>query len=428
MLEFDRLITVFTCSLVHVLTVIYLNIRNIRQSKQGYLKFFATSLIVNLSAAVLTPKTYIYFPVTLFLLPLCTFYIYRLGIAEAFALSTVSDIIILFGELIVQSFLNNIPSINFLISDNLSYTIVKNLSVLFFMTVVITAANLIKKIHLTKKITKNIIYYLLFFTLMNIIFNIFLLSSDTAADRIYLSNFSYKICVLILLIYILSLISKVRFKYRSKKYIQLNKYIRIIEEMYEDLASQKHNFSNILFSINGYIDDNRISELREYLDNYVLKDYCVSVNNNFMASLKYVQNPALKGIIFSKLNQAAMKNIKLFINIFTEIEVYNIEPTDLVRIIGILLDNAIEACEKSPQNELHLGMDSDNTHTSILIGNTYYQLPDLKQITKRGYSTKGENRGFGLYNLKKILSLYPHAHLKTTVSDNMFFQELIIMK
>jgi len=118
----------------------------------------------------------------------------------------------------------------------------------------------------------------------------------------------------------------------------------------------------------------------------------------------------------------------LFINIFSKIEISNIDPADLVKIIGILLDNAIEACENSQDNELHLGMDSDNTHTSILIGNTYCSLPDPELIYEQGFSTKGNNRGLGLYYLRKILSLYPHAHLKTTVSDNIFFQELIIMK
>ncbi|NLM11361.1 MAG: GHKL domain-containing protein [Clostridiaceae bacterium] len=428
MLEFDRLTTALAFSLVHVLTVVYLNTMNIRRSKLIYSKLFIVSFVIIFPARIFIQKLYIYFPVMLFLLPLCIFYIYRLNIAEAFALSMISDIIILFGELIAQSALNRTPESIFPTQDNFEQTSVKNLSFLCIAAVVIVTSSLIRKKALNKRIIKNIIYYILLLALVNVALNVLLLVSGAAFEKIYLTNFCYKVCVFILLLFILSLSSKARFEHRSQKYMQLNKYTQIIEDMYEDLVSQQHDFSNILLSINGYIDDNRINELREYINKYVMKDLCKNMNNSFVSSLKYVQNPALKGIIFSKLNQAATKNIKLFINIFTEIDIYNIDPADLVRIVGILFDNAIEACEKSPQNELHLGMESDKTHTSILIGNTYFQLPDIKLICKRGYSTKGKNRGFGLYNLKKILSLYPHAHLKTTVSDNMFFQELIILK
>lgn len=428
MLEFDRVITVFTCSLVHTAAVIHLNIKNIRQPFKVYFKLFAASFIIHCSALVLIHKPYIYFTATLFLVPLCTFHIYRLGIAEAFALSTVSDIIILFGELAEQELLNKMPAINPQLPYKVKYIVAKNLTVFFIMAMVIAIARLIRKRPLNKRTPKNIIYHIVFLVMGNVILNIVFLLSKAPFDKIHLANFSYKTCVYILMIYILTLSSIARFEHRSKKYIQLNKYIQTIEEMYDDLARQKHDFSNILLSINGYINDNRISELRDYMNNYVMRDFCKSLNNNFAVYLKYIQNPALKGVIFSKLNQAAMKNIKLFINIFNEIEIHNIDPTDLARIIGILFDNAIEACEKSPQNELHLGMESDKTHTSILIGNTCYQMPDLELICNRGYSTKGKNRGLGLYSLKKILALYPNAHLKTSVSDNMFFQELIIMK
>jgi len=428
MLEPDILVTVFTGSLVHVMTVVYLNLKNVRQPGQVYLKLFAASFIIYYSSGLLIQKPYIYFPLTLFLLPLCTFYIYRIGFAETFALSAVSDIILFFGELTVNTIINQVPAAGYPASYKMNYTLAKNVITLLITAMVISIARLIRRKHYNKKILKNIIYYTMFFSAGNAVINVFFHLSETSFEKTYQANFCYKTSVYILLIYILTLSGKVRYEHRSRNFMQLNKYIRAMEAMYDDLACQRHDFSNILLSINGYIDDNRISELREYINNYVARDLCKNACNSFAAYLKYIQNPALKGVIFSKLNQAATKNIKLFVNIFNEIEICNIDPTDLARIIGILLDNAIEACEKSPRTELHLGMESDNTHTSILIGNTCYQMPDLELVCERGYSTKGSNRGIGLYNLKRILALYPHAHLMTSVSGNMFFQELIIMK
>lgn len=420
MSAFDRMVSAFTCSLVHVLTVKYLNIRNIRKSRHICLKFFVVLFIIYFSASEITQKRFLFYSAALFLIPVCTYYIYRISAAKAFILSAASDFIILSGRLTSQKF----------ISRSIYYTTVKNAFSLFMTAVIISSAGIVKKRSYSKKPSASWpgIRHVLYFLFINIAVNISLFSYGIDSQDIFLMNLIYKFSILLFLIYSQALRFKSRFEQRSRGYFQLNKYIRFIENMYDELSSQRHNFSNILFSITGYVDDNRIAELKDYLSNHVLKDYSRKPGNISMASLKHIHNPALKGIIFSKLNHAATKNIKLFVNIFNEIEICSIDPADLVKMIGILLDNAIEACENSPGTELHLGMDSDNNHISILIGNTFGQLPDFKQMGERGYSTKGKGRGFGLYDLKKILSMYPNAHLKTTVDGNIFFQELIITK
>jgi len=418
----DIMITAFTCSLIHLIMVEYLGAKHIRRSARLYFSYLSLMSLIYFSVHTVIREPFLYYPVTLFLFPACTCYFYRFGTAEAFALSMLSDIIILFGELLAQFFNLQGPKAGFL------YTAVKNLFSLVFAALVTAIAELIKKRPANKKPAGSNICSILFFALINAALNFYFLLINENFHKTNLANLSFRMLVFIFLTYVLSLKSKERFEQKTRDCARLSRYIRQIENECDDLAGLKHNFSNILLSINGYLYDNRFSELRDYLNNHVLKDYCRNLNYSFLTSLKFIQNPALKGIIFSKLNQAAAKNIKLFINIFSKIEISNIDPADLVKIIGILLDNAIEACENSQDNELHLGMDSDNTHTSILIGNTYCSLPDPELIYERGFSTKGNNRGLGLYYLRKILSLYPHAHLKTTVSDNIFFQELIIMK
>jgi len=427
MSDFDSLTAALTFSLVHVLTVIYLNSKNARRSKPVCLKLFAISFLIILSSGILIQDSCLYYPVVLFLLPLCTFYVYRLSIAEAFALSVVSDFIILFGELAVRTVMNKYHTGDFASFGGFMQTVLRILFFLFIVAVLIAFTSFTRKRATGRTVTKSTVIYVLLLASVNIALNIYIISG-TDFEKVYLWNLGYKATVFILLLFILSLGSKMRLEYRNRKYKQLSRYTRTIEELCDNLISLKHDFSNILLSINGYLDDNRISELREYLGKYVLKDYCRNTQSSFALSLRHIQNPALKGIIFSKLDQASRKNIKMFVSIFNDIYICNIAPSDLARIIGILLDNAIEACENSTRNELHLGMESDKPHISILIGNTYCQLPDMTLIGKRGYSTKGKNRGFGLYNLNRILSLYPHAHLKTSVIDNMFFQELIILK
>lgn len=417
----NMLFTVLSCSFVHMIIVEYLSTRNIKPSGKTRFEFFAALFVIFLSGHVISRESCVYYPLIMFIPPLCAFYINRLSIPEAFALSAAGDIIILSGE--ITAYVTGIKPEMFL------HCLVKNLATLLIAVLVTAAVLTVKKRLPYSKFENNIGFYFLLFLFMSILLNFYMtvLINDYPLVT-YLANFCYKALIFMLLVYIHTLNAKTRYEQKSRDLARLVKYTRRLENVCDDLTGLKHNYSNILLSINGYLCEKRFDELRDYLSNHVLKDYCKSLNSNFLPSLKHVRNPALKGIIFSKLNQAAMKNIKLFINIFSRIEINNIDPADLVKIIGILFDNAIEACENSSGNELHLGMDSDSSHTSILIGNTYCRLPDLSRICERGYSTKGDNRGFGLYYLKKILSFYPHAQLKTTVNDNIFFQELIIIK
>ena len=98
---------------------------------------------------------------------------------------------------------------------------------------------------------------------------------------------------------------------------------------------------------------------------------------------------------------------------------------DLCKVVGILIDNAIEASLESEMKELHVGIETGDGSASIIIANTCINEPNVNHLFKRGVSTKGKNRGLGLCNVKNILAQYPSVFLQTTVDQNFFFQELV---
>lgn len=214
---------------------------------------------------------------------------------------------------------------------------------------------------------------------------------------------------------------------QNKQYEQLIEYTGIIESLYEDIRNQKHDFLNVLFAIKGYVESGQWEEFGS-LYRSILNEYSESSPGDVLILLNRIQHPGLKGILGYKLKYAVSLGITVHLNIFTPIKFGDIEPLVLCRIIGILADNAVEAACDSQEKEIHIAMESDNSHTSVIISNTYKIKPDLTQIHKRGYSTKGVKRGVGLYNVKQLLSRNPSISLKTSLESNMFFQELIITR
>ena len=100
---------------------------------------------------------------------------------------------------------------------------------------------------------------------------------------------------------------------------------------------------------------------------------------------------------------------------------------DLSRILGIILDNAIEASLESDDKRVNIAFINKNSSVIIVLINTFKgDIPLLSKLFKEGFSTKGENRGFGLSNLKDIIGKYMNISLDTYIENNEFYQEITI--
>ncbi|MFS7004518.1 GHKL domain-containing protein [Carnobacterium maltaromaticum] len=106
-----------------------------------------------------------------------------------------------------------------------------------------------------------------------------------------------------------------------------------------------------------------------------------------------------------------------------------IDPVILIRILGILLDNAIEELETLTYGKLLVGIFTINSDLVFIIQNNVREdIESVQLLKKQGYSTKGETRGIGLANVEELISLEPRLLLETTIKDKLFIQKIIIMK
>ena len=132
--------------------------------------------------------------------------------------------------------------------------------------------------------------------------------------------------------------------------------------------------------------------------------------------------------VSAKLYAAEIKGIKIDTNITTDINHIQMKIYDLCKILGIFLDNAIEAAHQSAEKTISLSIKKDENYEKyfIAIENSFSGNVNINEIFKKGISTKGDNRGLGLWEVKSITEKYKSVMLRTTVKDKTFRQELTI--
>lgn len=215
-------------------------------------------------------------------------------------------------------------------------------------------------------------------------------------------------------------------KQRLSEYDTLQEYTNKLETVYQELRIARHDYSNILSTLYGFIEADNLNGLRIYFKNHL-----TGVKETFAPSdyelglLSNIHIPELKGLFVSKLIHALHLKLKLHIDIPHEILHIHMDILDVVRILGIYLDNAIEAADTSSERLLHLSFWDDGQSCCITIGNSCSaeSLP-LGRISEFGYSTKGENRGIGLFQAERILCHYPDICVRTAFENHYFTQTL----
>ena len=99
------------------------------------------------------------------------------------------------------------------------------------------------------------------------------------------------------------------------------------------------------------------------------------------------------------------------------------DTPDLLRGLGILIDNAIEAVPEK-EGQIRIVLLQEEKELYIAVVNNYAAEPNLNALSAKGYTTKGTGRGTGLSSYRKILSRYPGCIARTYLKDGFFVQEL----
>ena len=215
----------------------------------------------------------------------------------------------------------------------------------------------------------------------------------------------------------------------QKRLKEINEYNKKLECATNEMKKFRHDYKNIMLSMSGYIESNDLDGLKKFFYSHI---ECLSKEldlfNLTWSAIGNIECIEVKGVIASKLIQAEKYGIKTNLYIPDFIKKLSFNRLDLCRILGIILDNSIEASLEAKDSSLSILILERKKFTSIVVSNTYkHKVEDISVLFERGYSSKGEGRGMGLSNLRDILKNYENALFNIEVGDE-FIQQLDIYK
>lgn len=214
----------------------------------------------------------------------------------------------------------------------------------------------------------------------------------------------------------------------AEQYENLQTYTRKLEELYNSMRSFKHDYVNLLATMSGYMEENNMKELKSYFYQEILPiSHSFSENNSRLSSLSFIENLELKGLLSSKLIRAMELGLHVELEISKPVSAFSMRPVDLALVMGIFLDNAIEAAENTDEKLIRFAVITAPEYLRFLLQNS--SLPPecpISRLTEWGVSTKGKHRGIGLYNARTILDAYPQVQWDFHHENTRFTQALTI--
>ncbi|MDT8717299.1 GHKL domain-containing protein [Clostridium sp. 19966] len=217
-------------------------------------------------------------------------------------------------------------------------------------------------------------------------------------------------------------------KDKEDQYLKLKEYTEVIESMSSDIKKFKHDYTNILKTLDYYIENDDFEALKKYYHKELFPESSkiVKKDSNILY-LKNIKNLSLKGILFSKISEAKNENIEIMLDVREEIGEFKINIIDLCRIVGILMDNAIEGTRELDSKKIQIGIIEMDDEKIIVIENScQLELPPIYKMFEEGFSTKGSERGMGLSIVKGIADKYDNVFINTEVDGNIFRQEIVV--
>jgi two-component system, LytTR family, sensor histidine kinase AgrC len=186
----------------------------------------------------------------------------------------------------------------------------------------------------------------------------------------------------------------------------IEKYIPIIDELVAEVRSRQHEFSNKLLAISSILQSTEsMEDARKQVSKYVENVQLTSGQHELLN----MDHKVIAGFLYTKMKRAEQLNMNLKIEHSVSVSAFPCEDYDLIEVLGILIDNAIEACYGGDTILIRMIQLNDRYELTVSNPADYMTNEQFMQLFKLGYSTKSthsNDQGFGLYNVEKITKQY----------------------
>ena len=362
-------------------------------------------------------------------------FLFNFKLFKAIFVSFLHSILLLASEmlcLIILFFFTNIS--NGYIYNIMAGGIIGNVLVCtVFIFLAIALRKPLKKL-LSSRVTQNtrIITYIILTICCIAFFFFFAITgmNNSNTKSFFIGSFAIIAFITILFSFIKQNIKNERL---TKEYDNLIDFVKEYEMIIENQRIDRHENKNTLVNIKSkLIDKSKRNDIIEYIDS-ILKEKTTFSKEKY-AKLGYLPSNGLKGLFYYKIDRAENMGIKVSISIPKDVSkslLYDLKGNDykeLCKIIGVYLDNAIEASIISDDKNIGIEIYNRQDYVSVIISNSYCGEIDEVSINKTGYSTKGSGRGYGLSLVNKIIKSNPIFENETNVTPKLYIQKLTIKK
>jgi len=413
-----------------------LNLSQIGIKKKDFLIWL---IVISVVTSLITIVSEIIAGVASLILLVVMLYVISKKVVSSLIYMVMSMIIAVIGDNVIAGILKMVASNGEVIRQkldiNIGLYILFSLCVFVFvfslskvLGVIINKKKIIDQILLNKKIGLILsVFILLTFVF---IYTSALLEADTNPFLnvgIYIVYFVFIMIITNTLLFITK--KEVEYKNKKKELEQLSQYTKNLEILYSDIRKVRHDYMNVLSSMMGYMDSKDMEGLTNYFNNKIIPfSNKLQSNDSKLGLLSYIKMPEAKGLIAFKTIYSQERGIKVILDITEEIIIDKIDIVDLCRILGILLDNAIEAALESDNPIMKIALIKNTNSTIIVITNSIgTKTPPIHKMFEKNFSTKGEKRGLGLSNLREIINAYPKINMDTIIKENEFRQIIEII-
>jgi len=436
----NELITNIICSPltfieVYISALLFSYFLNIKSTKKQFITYVIIFSLIAITTIFVIPTPFNTF-VNILACPILVYFIFKTSILK----SILSEFIPYIFFVLVGNLLLKIYIVVFNLSTDMALyiPIYKFLfsCIMYLVTYIIYL--ILKKLNVNISLHKNPKKQNNFILILNFILGFIALAFQSYIMTIY-SNYIplYLTCLTIAIFFIyfiftiFSLLRTIKLEVTSEKLEEEQLYNKTLTILHDNIRGFKHDFNNIVQSIGGYISSNNMDGLKDYYSE-LLTD-CQKINNLAILNPELINNSAVYSLLTSKYYKAESLGIKMNFDIFLDLNTLNIKTYNLTRILGILLDNAIEASNLCSEKIVNINVkrDSKSNRDLFIIENTYANKSiDTDKIFEKGYTSKNDDdnlsHGLGLWNARKIIKKSNNLNLFTSKNDKFFKQQLEI--
>ena len=275
----------------------------------------------------------------------------------------------------------------------------------------------------------NSIQLCLFCVVAMIILNLSLYETYKEVQIQYILIFNVGVTLLVLIIMYYSFKTQNKYNKVSNKYNIAIKSLNDYENMMAKYRIASHENKNLLLTIRAMIV-NKDKDIPKYIDSIIEERYID--DEKLLFNVSSIPSGGLRSTIYSEILKIKENKIDYILNIDREIRTVDLieldtnTVIDICKIIGVFIDNSIEAVVNLKRRNINIELYVQNNNLCIKVSNNYSGNINMAKINDDGYTTKGKNHGYGLSLVKNIVKNNSTFKHETEISKNIFSQILII--